>query len=84
MWTDEWVNQSVHKIKKLPVPQLKFKFASLTTHTKQVKLYVWICPGTTSIPVNRPNHTFYLKNSNLAMLAFKIKIEHTLTKTNYN
>ena len=26
----------------------------------------------------------FLKNSNLAMLAFKIKIEHTLTETNYN
>ena len=35
------------------------------------KHYVWICPGTTSIPVYRPKHTFDLKNSNLAMMAVK-------------
>ena len=35
-----------------------------------------ICPGTTSTPVYKPKHTFDLKNSNLAMLAFK-KIQHT-------
>ena len=38
---------------------------------KQVKLYLWICPGNTSIPVYRLKHTFDFKNSNLAMLAFK-------------
>ena len=42
--------------------------------------HVWICPGTTSIPVYRPKRTFDLKSNNLAMLAFKEKSTHTFTQ----
>ena len=31
-------------------------------HQHKNRLYIWICPGTTSISVHRPKLTFYLKN----------------------
>ena len=34
---------------------------------------MWICPGTTSIPVYRPKHTFVLKNSNFGCASFQVK-----------
>ena len=69
------------------VPQLKKKFAPaprlhlqsdhiINIHTKQEKLYIWICPGTISIPVYRTKHTFDLKNSNFCCAGFQNNSTH--------
>ena len=47
-----------------------------STHTQNKwTLYVWICPGTTSIPVYKPKHTFDLKNSNFGYAGFQEKFD---------
>ena len=55
----------------------------INTHTKQAKVLRVNCPGTTSIPVHRPKHTFGLKNSTLPMLAFKKNLTYP-TQNNQN
>ena len=54
---------------------------SLTTSSARTqnkwKLCVWVCPGTTSIPVYRPK----LKNSNFGYVGFQE--EHTQTNQNW-
>ena len=45
-----------------------------STHT-QNKLYVWVCPGTTSVPVYRPKHTFDLKSSHFGYAGFQEKFD---------
>ena len=48
----------------------------INTHTQnKLKPYVWICPGTISIPVYWSKHTFDLKNSNFACAGFHKKFD---------
>ena len=75
LWTDEWVKSSVHKLHKMLEPKLislpespsaKIKTCTLSKAPPPVwphhqHTHVWICPGTISIPVYRPKHTFDLK-----------------------
>ena len=74
---------------KFLVPQLKFGPSPklhpqsdhiINTHTNQVKLHVWICPETTSIPVYKPKHTSHLKNSNFDCAGFEEKFDTPLLK----
>ena len=61
--------------------QVKKNLTTSLTHAKQVKkTHIWICTGTTSIPVYRPKHTFDLKNSNFAGAGCQENLMHLHSK----
>ena len=42
------------------------------THTNKWKLYIWICPGTTSISIYRSKHTFDLKKQQIGYSSIRM------------